>query len=167
MAAQKPSRVRRFLAGVGFVTASYGTAALGALTMRGRGRPDGRWFRGLKKPAFQPPNRAFGPVWTVLYATLAYSGWRVWKAPDSPERSRALALWATQLGLNGAWTPLFFGARRPDLALADIGGLDVAAGAYAAAAAKVDRRAAAVVAPYLGWIAFATTLNTAIVAKNR
>lgn len=135
--------------------------------MRGKGRPDGRWFRKLDKPAFQPPNWIFAPVWTVLYGAIAYSGWRVWRNADSPERTRALGLWAAQLALNGAWTPLFFGARKPAIALADLAALDGVTSAYLASAAKVDRAAAVAVAPYLGWIGFATALNTAIVAKNR
>ena len=36
-----------------------------------------------------------------------------------------------------------------------------------AAAVKVDRRAAGVVAPYLAWLGFATALNSAIVIENR
>ena len=154
-------------AGLGFGALAYGAAALGALAMRGRGSPDGAWYRSLRKPVFQPPSWLFGPVWTVLYGTIAYSGYRVWRAPRSPERTRALALWGTQLALNAAWTPLFFGARKPAAALVDIGALDATAGAYAVAAAAVDPAAAKVVTPYLGWIAFATALNGAIVAKNR
>lgn len=134
--------------------------------MRGRGRPGGSWYRRLDKAKLQPPDAAFGPVWTALYAAIAYSGYKIWKAPASRERSHALALWAAQLALNGAWTPIFFGARRPVAALADLIALDATATAYALSAAKVDRSAAVAVAPYLGWIGFATYLNGAIVAKN-
>jgi tryptophan-rich sensory protein len=159
-------RSRKTLAALGFAALSYGAAALGTLTMRGRGRPNRLWFRSRRKPSFQPPSSVFAPVWTVLYGTIAYSGWRIWRAKKSPERTRALQLWGTQLALNAAWTPLFFGARKPAIALADIGALDVAAGAYAVAAAKVDKQAALVVAPYLAWLGFASTLNASIVAKN-
>lgn len=152
--------------GLLFAALSYGAAALGALTMLGAGAPDKAWYQSLRKPVFQPPSWVFGPVWTVLYGTIAYSGYRIWRAPKSPERTRALALWGTQLALNAAWTPLFFGARQPTAALANILALDVAAGAYTAAAARVDATAAKVVAPYLAWISFATVLNGAIVAKN-
>jgi tryptophan-rich sensory protein len=68
--------------------------------------------------------------------------------------------------LNGAWTPLFFGARKPTAALADLMALDVAAGKYAAEAAKVDRAAAMLVAPYLAWLGYATALNAATVVKS-
>ncbi len=134
--------------------------------MRGRGAPGRLWFRTLRKAPAQPPARVFGPVWTVLYGLIAYSGWRIWNAPDSPARRRALALWAGQLTLNGAWTPLFFGARRPVAALVDVVALDATASAYAATALGVDRPAALALAPYLAWLGFATYLNGAIVARN-
>jgi tryptophan-rich sensory protein len=153
------------LVATGLAALSYGVAALGAWTMRLRGTH--RWYRKLAKPPGQPPDQLFAPVWSVLYATIAYSGWRIWRAPDSPERSRALALWAGQLALNGAWTPLFFGARRPVTALADIVALDAVAGEYMRAADKVDRTAALAVVPYLTWLGYATYLNGGIVAENR
>lgn len=160
------TRPRGALAALGFGALSYGVSALGALVMKKRGPVDRIWYRALPKPSFQPPSWVFGPVWTALYGAIAYSGYRIWRAPKSPERSRALGLWGAQLALNGAWTPLFFGGRRPRLALADIVALDATATAYAAAAGKVDKRAAAVVTPYLAWLAFATTLNGSIVAKS-
>jgi tryptophan-rich sensory protein len=156
-----------WLAALGFAALAFGSAALGALTMRGEGRPGGMWFRQLRKPAFQPPDRVFAPVWTVLYATIAYAGWKVWRTEPSRARTRALALWGTQLGLNAVWTPLFFGARRPAFALADVVALDAAAIGFAAAAREVAPAAARAVVPYLGWIGFATVLNAAIVVKNR
>ena len=62
--------------------------------------------------------------------------------------------------------PAFFGAQRPARALADIVALDAAAGAYTVAAAQVDPTRGEGGQPYLAWIAFATLLNGAIVAKN-
>ncbi len=161
------ARARSVLAGLGFAALTFGVSALGALAMRGKGSPNSLWFRTRRKPSFQPPNWVFAPVWTALYGAIAYSGWRVWRAPSSPARTKALGLWATQLALNGAWTPLFFRAHAPTAALADLAALDAAAGAYVATAAKVDRQAALVVTPYLGWLGFATALNGSIVAKNR
>ena len=159
-------RPRSLLAGLGLAVLCYGASALGAATMRGRGSPRGLWFRALRKAPAQPPGSVFAPVWFVLYGAMAFSAWRVWRAPASAARSRALALWGTQLALNAAWTPLFFGLRRPIAALVDLSALDVAAGAYAVEAVKVDRGAAAVIVPYLGWLGFATYLNAAVVAKN-
>ena len=166
MTEHSDAKPRSVLAGLGFAVASLGAGLLGTLTMRGKGSPDGAWFKALDKPAWQPPNWLFGPVWTALYAMIAYSGYRIWQAPKSRERTVALSLWGAQMVLNGAWTPLFFGARRPLVALADIGLLDATATAYAAAARRVDPKAATLVVPYLGWLGYATSLNGAIVAKN-
>ena len=78
----------------------------------------------------------------------------------------ALALWATQLTFNGAWSPLFFGAKKPTLALGDIGLMLAAIATYTAAARKVDKPAAWLMSPYLAWVAFATVLNAEIVRLN-
>ena len=160
------AKPRGVLAGLGFAAVSFAAGALGTLAMRGKGSPDGKWYRSLDKPSFQPPNWVFAPVWTALYGMIAYSGYRVWKAPKSPQRTRALSLWGAQMLMNSAWTPLFFGARMPRAALVDIATLDATAAAYAASAAQVDRTAASLVVPYLGWLGFATALNGSIVAKN-
>ncbi|HVG61076.1 MAG TPA: TspO/MBR family protein [Hyalangium sp.] len=143
------------------------TAGAGALGSAVTDHGTQLWYRRLRKPPFQPPSAVFGPVWTVLYVLTALSGWRVWNRPAGPARSLALGLWALQLGFNAAWSWLFFGKRRKRAALADIGALGVSIAAYIAAARKVDRPAAALVAPYLGWVCFASLLNEEIVRLNR
>jgi translocator protein len=164
--ARRPSARRRVGAGLLFGALCAGAAIVGTMAMRGRGRPEGLWFRSLRKPRAYPPNWVFGPAWTVLYGLIAYSGYRVWRSPSSRARSAALSLWGAQLVLNGAWTPLFFGARRPRLALADIVTLDASVAAYTMVAARADARASAAFAPYAVWLAYASYLNAGIVADN-
>ncbi|MBS2029256.1 MAG: tryptophan-rich sensory protein [Deltaproteobacteria bacterium] len=156
------ARSKALLAAAGFAGAVAGASALGARSSPGRGR----WYRRLRKPPFQPPSWVFAPVWTALYALIALSGHRVWRRRDRPGRNRALALWAVQLGLNATWSPLFFRARRPGLALADLGLLWLSVVGYTAAAREVDRPAAWAVVPYLGWTSFAFLLNEEIVRRN-
>jgi tryptophan-rich sensory protein len=147
------------------VAVTAATAVGGALV--GPSRPSTmRWYRSLDKPPFQPPASVFGPVWTGLYATIAVSGWRVWRQPDSPDRTKALALWSAQMATNAAWTPIFFGARKPIVALADLVGQISSTVGYTRSAARVDKPAAALMAPYLGWTAFAGVLNSEIVRRN-
>jgi tryptophan-rich sensory protein len=105
-------------------------------------------------------------VWTVLYALMAASAYRVWRREAGPARSRALALWWTQLAFNAAWSPLFFGAHRPRAALADLGLLFASLSAYALQSSRVDRGAAGLIAPYLAWAGFAGVLNEEIVRRN-
>jgi benzodiazapine receptor len=146
-----------------FSAAPAVAAAIGALVNR---RGLGWWYKSLRKPPFQPPKWLFAPVWTGLYAAMAVSAHRVWRAPDSPDRTRALRLWWAQLALNAAWSPLFFGLRRPRAALVDMAVLLPAVGGYLQAAARTDRPAAWLFAPYLGWTSFAALLNTEIVRRN-
>jgi benzodiazapine receptor len=143
-----------------------GTAFAGRSVMQANGRTE-RWYRRLRKPGFTPPDYVFPAVWTGLYALIALSGWRVARRSKSRIRSRALRLWSTQLALNGAWSPIFFGARRPKLALADIALMMPAITAYMSTARKVDRPAAWMMAPYLAWVGFASVLNAEIVRRNR
>ena len=80
------------------------------------------WYRKLRKPDWQPPSSAFAPVWIILYLMMAVAAWRVWRQRDEePEKVKtALTLWGSQLALNAAWSQIFFGARQPKLALAEI-----------------------------------------------
>lgn len=78
----------------------------------------------------------------------------------------ALGTLGRALILNGAWTPLFFWARRLVFAMADMIALDATALAYTTVASRVDKPAAGLVVPYLGWLGFATALNAKIIAKN-
>ncbi len=148
------------LAGFGALTAV--TAAVGGqVTARNK-----EWYRALDKPSFQPPEWVFGPVWTGLYALMSVSAMRVWKAPSSPARTRALALWGIQLAANAAWSPLFFGAHKPKLALADMAVMVASVVAYTNEARKVDKSAAWMMAPYLAWLGFAGLLNEEVVRRN-
>jgi tryptophan-rich sensory protein len=125
-----------------------------------------RWYPRLDKPRFTPPRWVFGPVWSGLYALMAGSAWRVWRLPSSPRRTRALAWWGTQLALNAAWSPLFFGARWPRAALADLALLLGATAGYTATVRELDRPAAWMMAPYLAWTGFAGVLNAEIARRN-
>jgi len=124
------------------------------------------WYQRLKKPPFNPPDAVFPVVWSMLYALMAYSGWRTWEQPLSLPRRRALLLWATQLGLNAGWAQLFFGSHRPRLALADVVAMETAILAYIREVGGVDPVAAVCFVPYAAWVAFATLLNAEIVRRN-
>ena len=156
---------RRVIGAALFGGAVAGVAMVGGLFNPGRGATR-EWYEQLAKPPFNPPDVVFAPVWTALYVLIAISGYRVWFSDTGPERSRALALWFAQLALNGAWSLLFFGAKKPVLALGDILLMFAAITFYIVAALKVDRPAAWLMSPYLAWVAFATVLNMEIVRLN-
>ncbi|MEZ5670517.1 MAG: TspO/MBR family protein [Alphaproteobacteria bacterium] len=124
------------------------------------------WYRTLEKPAFNPPDWLFGPVWTLLYVMMAVAAWRVWRRAGWRNGRAALGLYGAQLALNLGWTLLFFGAQRPAWALAELVVLFAAIAVTALAFFRHDRVAALLLAPYAAWVAFAGVLNAAIVWLN-
>jgi tryptophan-rich sensory protein len=160
----KGTQIARGVAGLALFGALTAGAALVGGRYSGRGSRS-VWYRLLRKPRFQPPEKAYGPVWAGLYALMAASAWLVVRS-RGPAKGRALALWGSQLALNVGWSYLFFGKHRARAALVDLGLMFLLIGAYALTARKADARAAWLMAPYLGWTGFAGALNADIVRRN-
>lgn len=124
------------------------------------------WYARLRKPPWQPPGWAFGPGWTIILGLAAWAGVRAWAAGDATQRTDILILF----GVNGIfhlmWSPLFFKLQRPDWALIEVPFLWLSVLAMVIGLWPIDRLAALLVLPYLGWVAFATTLNWAVVVLN-
>ena len=123
----------------------------------------GDWYAGLAKPAFNPPNWVFAPVWSLLYICIALAGLRIWRAD---EIAPLKPLWICQLILNFLWSPVFFGLRLPGPALVVILALLAIILLFIARAWNRDRIAAWLFIPYAAWVAFASLLNAAIVRLN-
>jgi tryptophan-rich sensory protein len=124
------------------------------------------WYRDLRKPSWQPPGWLFGPVWTTLYTLMGIASWLVSRS-RSPRKERALRLYGWQLGLNTLWSVLFFGLRRPDLALVEIVPLWGSILATLTNFYRVNPVAGLLLLPYQLWTTFATALNFAIWRLNR
>jgi translocator protein len=124
------------------------------------------WFAALEKPSFMPPGWAFGVVWPILYACLGVAVAMIHALPTSDARRKALMLFYAQLALNFAWSPVFFAAH--DMRAAVVIIIMMLALAAGAAGQFFRLRAAAgyLMMPYLAWLVFATTLNTAILNLN-
>ena len=144
-----------------FGGASFGAAATGAIF-----RP-GEWYRRLDKPRWRPPDWLFTPVWTLLYAMIALSGWLVWREKGLADAAVPLTVYAVQLVLNAAWSPIFFGLRRPGLAAIEIALLWASIVATILVFHPVSPAAAGLLGPYLAWVSFAAALNLSIWRRNR
>ena len=123
----------------------------------------GSWYAALAKPAFNPPNWIFAPVWTVVYILMAIAGWRTW---ERHRASAAMALWFAQLVLNFCWSPIFFAAQSPSIALSVILMLLVAIALFIANTWSSDKVSAALFIPYAAWVTFASILNYEIMRLN-
>ena len=128
----------------------------------------GNWYTNLNKPAFNPPNWIFGPVWTTLYIMMGVSAFLVWqKGLDKKPVRLALVCFVVQLIFNALWTPLFFGLRSPLLGLADIILLLAAIIVTVFYFFKISAPAGLLLIPYLLWVSFATVLNASLYLLNR
>jgi tryptophan-rich sensory protein len=116
------------------------------------------WYPTLVQPAIAPPNWVFGPVWTALYALMGTAAFLVSRSSDARSRVALLAFVAHLL-LNVGWSAAFFGLQSPLYGLVVIVPLLAAIVAVTWLFDRVDRRAAALLLPYLAWTGFATYLN--------
>lgn len=152
-------------------TGPLATAGAGVLLVAlagGLATDVGPWNQALRKPFFQPPGWLFGPVWSVIFALIAFAAADWWRnATTVHERRRLLGLFAVNATLNVLWSVLFFKVRRPDWALAEIVLLWVSIAALIRAARRTSPRSALLLLPYLVWVTFAAVLNLAIVMLNR
>lgn len=129
----------------------------------------GAWYRGLRKPPWQPPDWLFGPAWTTIFvcASAAFVlAWRAAAPGDVLLRGAMLAAYGLNGALNVLWSWLFFRLRRTDLALAETAPLWLSVAAMAACVGMAHPAAALLLLPYLAWVAFAAVLNRAILRLN-
>lgn len=153
-----------WLALVGFLAFAAAAGWVGNLL---QGDDVGVRYLSFERPAWAPPQEAFGIVWPILYTLIGVAAWRVWRAAGSLEAARfPLGLWVTQLALNAIWPGVFFGLTAFGPAVAVIVALAVAIGATIAAFRRFDRIAAWLLVPYLVWILYATALNIALWEMN-
>ena len=125
------------------------------------------WYPRLRKPWFNPPRWVFAPAWFLLYVLMGVASWLVWRAGAAdPAVELALTVYTVHLGLNGLWSVLFFGIRRPDWALAEVVFLWGSVVASAWLFGQVAPLAGMLMIPYVAWVTFAAVLNAAIVRLN-
>jgi tryptophan-rich sensory protein len=125
------------------------------------------WYPGLLKPAGTPPAWVFGPVWSVLYLLMGTAAWLVWRQRSAANVTFALALFFAQLALNATWSFVFFGLRKPGLALLEILALLAAIMATMTNFAQLSRLAFWLMTPYVVWVLYAAFLNFGIWRLNR
>ncbi|MEP6482967.1 MAG: TspO/MBR family protein [Rudaea sp.] len=140
-----------------FLLIVFAAAVTGAMSS-----PDG-WFKALNKPWFNPPTWVFPPAWTILYFLMAFAAWRVYLVAGI---GAGLVVWGIQLIANAAWTPLFFGLHRIDLALIDVAILWLLVLTTTILFFQRSRAAGYMLIPYLAWVSFAMTLTFAIWRLN-
>ena len=162
-ASNRPAR-RRDLLGLGaFLALCLVVSGIGGLVTA---TSVGGWYMTLDKPAFNPPNWIFAPVWTLLYLMMAVAGWRVWRSPATAARVNALRLFGLQLALNLLWSVVFFGFQLIGTALIEILMLLSAIVFNTLLFWRIERLAGWLFFPYVLWVSFAAVLNLSLWLLN-
>ena len=127
----------------------------------------GPWYVNLKQPSWKPPDWAFGPIWTTIFALAAAAGVIGWqRAPSRAQRELMLMLFAANGFLNVFWSLLYFRLHRPDWSLMEVPLLWLSVLALIVVLGRYAKVAAWMLAPYLAWVAIAAALNWQTVRLN-
>jgi uncharacterized protein YbjT (DUF2867 family)/tryptophan-rich sensory protein len=165
ISAVDPTRWRRTALGVAAATAA---CAVGGSILSA---PDNPWYRGLRKPPWQPPPVAFPVVWTSLYLAMGTAATATIAELEEVDRSADARsfrrAYATNLVLNAAWSGLFFRARNLRLATAGAGVLALSSADLARRAGPRGGARKVALGSYAAWSMFATALSAEIERRNR
>ena len=101
----------------------------------------------------------FPVAWTALYILIGLALAMILNARGSRLRGVAIALFAMQMVLNLAWTPLFFGAHQVTAAFWLIVFMFVISIATTLVFGRIRKAAAWLMVPYLAWLCFAGMLD--------
>ena len=126
------------------------------------------WYQQLRKPAWAPPARLFGPVWTVLYVVIVVTFGQVFLLVARGNLAPVAALpFVSNLAFNLAFTPIQFGLKNNALASIDI--LLILATLIWAMISIFPQAPWVAYAqiPYLLWVSFAAVLQLTVTYLNR
>lgn len=128
----------------------------------------GGWYRKISLPSWNPPDKIFGPVWTVLYTCMGLAVSRIWNssAISATTKKGLMLAWFGHFALNLSWAPTFFGMQRFRAACVTSSLMVMTLLAIIPRFYQVNPTSAYLLIPYLAWITFATFLNRTICARN-
>lgn len=119
------------------------------------------------QPPLSPPSWVFPIVWGILFALMGIGAARVYLAPTSRDRSRALTIFFVQLAFNFLWSIVFFNLQAYGFAFVWLLALWALILWMILSFRKVDKTAALLQIPYLIWVTFAAYLNFGVWMLNR
>lgn len=127
---------------------------------------DYSWYSSLIQPPLKPPAWVFSPVWTLLYISMVVALIFYARKFSIKNKTWGYVLFFTQIIVNLAWTPAFFGLKNMGLALVIIILLDILVLLNIIEFSKVSKTAGRILIPYFIWLLFATYLNIGFLILN-
>jgi translocator protein len=127
----------------------------------------GPWYLQLQKPDWNPPNAAFGIIWTIIFSLCAVSGVTAWlKVQDRRSGDALLSTFALNGFLNVLWSLLCFRLHRLDWSMIEVVFLWFSIVAMIVVAGRLSRLAGWLLVPYLVWVSIASYLNWELLRMN-
>jgi tryptophan-rich sensory protein len=125
------------------------------------------WYQTINKPIWNPPSWLFGPVWTTLFILMGIALFLIWqKAAHSKSAHRAVVFFLVHLLFNIFWSVAFFNLHSPFYAFIAIIVLWLMIFTLMLWFFRLDKKAGALLIPYLFWVSFAGYLNYTIWQLN-
>lgn len=123
------------------------------------------WYEHLNKSSLTPPGFVFSIVWTLLYMLLAVIAW-ILSNEDRNASKKISRLFALQMLMNWAWTPLFFGLHWVTASAIWLVSLTCLNVILIVVASNTHQLIARLLTPYVLWLMFASYLNVVIALLN-
>ena len=128
---------------------------------------DDVWYNALTNSVITPDGWVFGFAWTILYALLGIALFLIINNKKARvNKTKAYALFISQLVLNGLWTYLFFGLHLVGASIVCLVALLAVSIWMLVAFKPISKPASYLVWPYVLWLCFALYLNGVILMLN-
>ena len=144
-----------------FLFVTFTASLIGSVTTINFKEP---WYSLLNKPAFNPPDWIFGPVWTTLYLMMTISIWLFWHTKNRDINT--VYIYFIHLAFNTTWSVVFFIYHNMVLALLVLIILIALIINLILRFKRVKMLSACLMIPYLLWCSFALILNTSLIMLN-
>lgn len=142
-------------------------AAIVPMAIAGMAATDvGPWYQNLRKPKWNPPDWAFGVVWSSIYVLIIASIGLAWNRADEVQQTALLWVTGVNFVLNALWSLVFFKWRMLGWALVEMTLLWISIVVLILAVFPYSNLSGWLLTPYLAWVTTAFLLNTSIYLKN-
>lgn len=124
-------------------------------------------FQNMNQPPLSPPAWLFPVAWTVLYIFMGIASYLVFSSQSSiDDKKNALIFYGAQLFFNFLWSPIFFVTKQYLFAFVWLFVMWVLIIITTLKFLKSEKRAGALMIPYLLWVTFAGYLNFGVFLLN-
>ena len=151
----------KFLTFILFFIITYSASLIGGLATINFKEP---WYSLLNKPAFNPPDWIFAPVWMTLYLMMTIAIWIFWHSKGRDMLT--VYIFFIHLIFNTTWSIIFFVFHNLLLALIILVVLILLIINLMFRFRRVNMLSFYMMIPYLLWCFFALILNFNLIVLN-